>query len=461
MNLEIRSNGKKLRFIALDNEEKKWHACFNDHDLFIEQDDNGIYHLSYPSDIDLEEERENIDSFIIQIDKINEDNHLSRIDGIEESEEQTEEKQSEKNPYDPEKIRVETKSFSIAQAFDMMTNQDEEIDLSPDFQRNFVWSDNKRKSRLIESILLRIPLPVFYFSQLEDGKMQVIDGVQRLTVIKDFLSGKFKLSKLEYLEKFNGKYFPSQNRTKEEILEPKFVRRIQLTQLTINIIDPTTPGKVKYDIFKRVNSGGRHLNPQEIRNCMAIPEARKFIKKLAHSEEFKKATCNSVNDIRMAAQKLVMRFIGFYYLKIKEKRDLKYSSDIEDFLNKTLEIFNRSNISEKEVISKDFRYAMTNAHYLFKEHAFRKVLPANINQRRQLINKSLFTTWSVFLSQHAPSKIKNDFKKGALLDPLAKELSKKEDYYNAVSLGTNSKKKLDNAFKKTEEIFNQSKRVLS
>ena len=90
-----------------------------------------------------------------------------------------------------------------------MIVDDQEIDLSPDFQRNFVWLDNKRKSRLIESIMLRIPLPVFYFSQNDEGKMQVIDGVQRLTVIKQFLSGEFKLSKLEYLEKFNGKYYPS------------------------------------------------------------------------------------------------------------------------------------------------------------------------------------------------------------------------------------------------------------
>ncbi len=90
------------------------------------------------------------------------------------------------NPYDPKLIRVDTKTFSIGQIYTMINDGD--IDLSPDFQRGFVWTDITRKSRLIESLLLRIPLPVFYFAQDEEGLFQVVDGVQRLTVIKSFLN---------------------------------------------------------------------------------------------------------------------------------------------------------------------------------------------------------------------------------------------------------------------------------
>jgi uncharacterized protein with ParB-like and HNH nuclease domain len=75
----------------------------------------------------------------------------------------------------------------------------EDIDLTPDFQRNLVW-DDLRKSRLIESILLRIPLPIFYFAQDEDGRISVVDGLQRLSTIRDFMNNNFRLNNLEYLQ---------------------------------------------------------------------------------------------------------------------------------------------------------------------------------------------------------------------------------------------------------------------
>ena len=465
LHLKIKDTSKKLKFTPRDNEGNvggEWHAKFKDYNIII-KDDNGVYRFYHDPTTLREEDNDCIKFFVEQIDEINEQNQVSKIDGVEdtlEDEDELDEQGEEKNPYNPEEIRVDTKNFSIAQIFEMIT-VDNEIDLSPDFQRNFVWSDNKRKSRLIESILLRIPLPVFYFSQLDDGKMQVIDGVQRLTVLEEFLSGKFKLGKLEYLTKLNGKYYPSESRKnnkKEDILDAKFVRRIKQTQLTINIIDPGSPSKVKYDIFKRVNSGGKHLNSQEIRNCMAKPKARKFIRELAHSKYFKEATYNSVNDIRMAAQKLVMRFIGFHYLKVRKHNDFKYSSDIEDFLNKTLDVFNSSSSGEKDEIREGFENAMINAQYLFGDFAFRKILSIDSTHRRPLINKSLFTTWSVFLSKYSHANIKKDFSQNALAKPLAEELSKRKDYYDAVSLGTNSKNKLDCAFDMAKKIFETGKK---
>ena len=449
MDLQFRNKDDQLSFKK--QEENRWVAMFKgqktEYTLLIEQDDQEIFKLTTtPRTTDTEDEKD-ITFFLAQIDKLNEEKASSKRDGIEDScedESSQNQEEEERNPYDPEKIRVDTKNFSIVQIYSMMT-EDKEIDLSPDFQREFVWLDNKRKSRLIESIMLRIPLPVFYFSEEKNGVMQVVDGVQRLTVIKDFLSGKFKLSKLEYLDKMNGKYFPTADGTKKnsDILNPKFVRRIKQTQLSINIIDPESPSRVKFDIFKRINSGGKQLNPQEIRNCMAAPDARSFIKELAGSDEFKKATDNSVNDTRMAAQKLVMRFIGFYYLKRKEHDGLKYSSDIEDFLNNSLEILNKLSPNERDSCGKDFKSAMKNAYHLFGKYAFRKVLSTKNGGRRPLINKSLFTTWSVFLSAYSTEEVKERFPSpNSLLEPIANELAKKGVYYDATSLGTNSKKKI-------------------
>ena len=120
---------------------------------------------------------------------------INMEDGFDDADEEERNEDVKYNPYNPKLIRVDTKPFSIKQINEMI--EDEDIDLSPDFQRGFVWNDITRKSRLIESLLLRIPIPVFYFAQDGEGKFQVVDGVQRLTVISSFMKNEFRLKNLE------------------------------------------------------------------------------------------------------------------------------------------------------------------------------------------------------------------------------------------------------------------------
>jgi hypothetical protein len=222
--------------------------------------------------------------------------------------------EAEETPYDPEKIRVDTKQLSLRQVYDMMELED--IDLTPDFQRNLVW-DDLRKSRLIESILLRIPLPIFYFAQDEDGKMSVVDGLQRLSTIRKFMNNEFKLNNLEYLkEKCGGKYYSAKNKDNTDNGKPaihsKYFRWINMTQITVNVIDPSSPFKLKYDIFRRINTGGQPLNAQEIRNCLASRPLRAALREMASLPSFKEATGWSVKDVRMESQELALRFILSY-----------------------------------------------------------------------------------------------------------------------------------------------------
>src|SRR6266478_1180227 len=136
------------------------------------------------------------------------------------------------SPYDPKLIRVDPKVYSIRQVLDII--DDKELDLAPDFQRRRVWKPNQ-KCLLIESVLLRIPLPAFYFSADEDGLLQVVDGVQRLSTIHEFVRGaSFRLDHLEYLEELKGKTF-------KEIDGSIWSRRINNTQISANVIDPQTP----------------------------------------------------------------------------------------------------------------------------------------------------------------------------------------------------------------------------
>ncbi|HBM4598798.1 TPA: DUF262 domain-containing protein, partial [Listeria innocua] len=136
----------------------------------------------------------------IKMESMDEDEDEDEYDNID--------SRNEIKPYDPNLIRVDQKQFTIENSVSKIGNK--EIDLNPDFQRKFVWTDITRKSRLIESILLRIPLPVFYLSEDEDGVYHVLDGLQRLTVLNSYLNNEFRLKNLEYLEEeCGGRFFAS------------------------------------------------------------------------------------------------------------------------------------------------------------------------------------------------------------------------------------------------------------
>jgi len=374
------------------------------------------------------------------------------LTGIDEEDEESE-IDTELKPYDPELIRVDPKIMSISYIYEMISDKD--LDLSPDFQRNFVWTDITRKSRLIESILLRIPLPVFYLSQDEDGILHVVDGVQRLTVIRDFLDNKFKLQNLEYLTDCEGCFY---NKPNENCLQAKYVRRIKQTQLYNNIIDSTTPFNVKFEIFKRINTGGKPLKYQEIRNCAAKSQVRTLLSNLAESPEFVLATNNSVSSIRMEDHELIMRFIGFYYYKILSNVTNPYRGKTKNFLDITLEILNAETAEGLSKISIDFKNSMKNSHYLFGEYAFRKCKCQHLKPgaKRQLINKTLFTALSVLLSKYSYDKISENNPPRALLIPLAKELENNPSFYDAITIGTNDQKKTQHVFDIVEKIIDSN-----
>ena len=206
-------------------------------------------------------------------------------------------------PFDAEKIRVDQQMLSIKYMLELM--EQNLIELNPGYQRRRVWKDNKRKSLLIESLMLRIPIPAFYFYENEDGKYQVIDGQQRLTTIKEFVNGEFRLTGLEYLGS-------DYNKKKFEDLDTKYIQRIYRTQIAVNILDARSPKNVIYDIFRRVNTGGMNLNPQEMRNAICKQEVRDFLVKSTCNHNYLSATRGRVCDDRMDSQELVLRFYAFY-----------------------------------------------------------------------------------------------------------------------------------------------------
>ncbi len=380
-------------------------------------------------------------------------------EGINPFEEDDEEKAiSNFKPYDVRKIRIDTKTFPLRQIKDMIVDGD--LDLSPDFQRNFVW-EQKRQSQLIESVLLRIPLPVFYFSQDEDGTLHVVDGVQRLTSIYNFMSGKTKLSKLEYLSEVEGLYFPvkganGEARAADKVLDEKSVRIINQTQILVNIIDSESPSQVKYDVFRRINTGGRPLNHQEIRNCIASTSVRNLLNHMSQSEEFLEATQNKVPVTRMVPEELALRFITFRRFLSSEGGLDNYSLSMEATLNQTVDDLSVSRNLDMSCYLNDFRNAMKNAAYLFGKVAFRKI-DLNSAKRRggNVLNKALFLSWSLVLADFDHDKIRKRFHPDALVEPLRKRIAEDSHYSSSISNGTNDKINIKRAYETAQDIVRQ------
>jgi uncharacterized protein with ParB-like and HNH nuclease domain len=140
-----------------------------------------------------------------------------------------------------------------------------------------VW-DNKRASKLIESFLMDIPIPVVYLAKTDEGKYEVIDGVQRLTSVFNFFEGRLKLSGMEFFKDANKKGFKDLDRVRQSKLEDATIRTFELS--------PKTSKNLLFIIFERLNTGGIALNEMEIRNCIYRGPLNDLIKELARFPAF-------------------------------------------------------------------------------------------------------------------------------------------------------------------------------
>lgn len=344
-------------------------------------------------------------------------------------------------PFDPTLIRVEPKLMTMDLLIARMTQ--DEIDLIPDFQRrDDIWGE-AAQSRLIESILIRIPLPAFYMDATNEDRWLVVDGLQRLSTIKRFVIEKnLKLTGLEFLTHFNGKGYDD--------LPRNFQRRIAETQVTIYLIEKGTPPGVKFNIFKRINTGGAPLTAQEIRHALNQGPATKLLARLATSDDFKRATDGGVNPKRMDDRECVLRFLAFV---ITPYTEYPVKKDLDEFLSDKMAEINSMNDVEQQRLEQRFVRAMKAAHEIFGRDAFRKKYSAN--GRRYFINKALFEAWSVnldSLSDEDLAKIKS--RKSQVVDGFI-GLMLNRDFEAAVSSGTGDVRKVKERFGSIKNLLTE------
>ncbi|MGD1805730.1 DUF262 domain-containing protein [Dapis sp. BLCC M126] len=344
--------------------------------------------------------------------------------------------------YDPEEINIITRELTIEQ---LVRRIDEKsLDLAPDFHRHSdIWNDEV-KSRLIESIIIRIPLPAFYIDGTDEDNWTVVDGLQRISALKQFIiksDNNLRLTGLEYLGKeLDGKTYQE--------LPRKYQRRILETQVTVYLIAPGTPPKVKYNIFKRINTGIIPLTHQEMRHALHPGKALKLLAELAKSPEFTNVIQLGESRIkRMDDREFVLGALAVMLTSDSYKDYGKYGR--EDFLDNAMKKINYLCDSEIEILENKFKNAMILCQAIFGDQAFRKPK----KQGKLPVNKALFETWSFHISQlnsQQTQKLKNQTQE--LLDNFAKYVDKDKEFAKSIS---QAQYKIEYRFETIEKIIKE------
>ena len=273
------------------------------------------------------------------------------------------EKQNELEiPHEVRNLTTQAYDKSVSDVVRMIAEKD--LLLDPDYQRNYVW-DNKKASKLVESIILNVPIPVIYVSEEKDSSWSVIDGLQRLNSLKRFFDGKFKLTGLEILYELNRCDFKS--------LPSKASRMLKNGLLRIVMVTADSNDDIKYDIFMRLNTGSVHLNEQELRNCLYRGKLNVFLQEEAKKPEWLAMLGLETPHKRMVDRELLLRFLA---LSVNWDRGLKivtgYSGNMKSYLNAFMKKYqnDEGNLGYFKALCDE---TIEKVYEVYGENAFRRV----------------------------------------------------------------------------------------
>lgn len=289
----------------------------------------------------------------------------SEIDGLEIDEE--EDDTPLEIPSDRRRVKTDKQDVPVETIHTRV--QSGRLDLQPDFQRYFVWNRTKA-SRLIESILLDIPIPVIYVAEEPDHRSVVVDGQQRLTSICAFIDGtfpdgaEFRLSGLQVMSELNGKTFRDLDTSSQEF--------IYTTALRLIIIKMDSDPDVRFEVFERLNLGSVKLNDQELRNCIYRGNYNALLRDLAQNQHMLKIMGLKEPHYRMADRQLILRFFAMW-----RSTHLHYHAPMKGFLNREMQ--DHGNPSDKEIAEMRglFEKSIEMAFTVFGHSAFRRFRPGS------------------------------------------------------------------------------------
>lgn len=343
-------------------------------------------------------------------------------------------------PFDPNAIDVDISVVNLGSLLEQLEYN--EIDLQPEFQRESdVWSQVK-KSRLIESVLLGLPLPSFYFSEdPETNKLLVVDGLQRLCAFSDFcITKKLKLKGMQFLTRLEGWTYDKLDRTQ--------IRRIKSLKVTLNTLRKNTPQRVKLVIFQRVNTAGVPLTPQEMRNALYQKKATDLLKEMAKLDSFRKATGGKIPSKRMTDCDFANRFVAFYLYR-KE-----YDGNLDEFMGDALENINKMSQQEIDSIHDTFDRSMKICYKLLGNTAFKRPDPQKPNSFLKT-NKAIFEVLSVSIAQLSENEQEILVQRKARFQNEIYSLFMNEDFIKSITSGTAKIPQVEYRHTKVQQLIKQ------
>jgi hypothetical protein len=361
------------------------------------------------------------------------------------------------SPFNPKDIDITVETRSLDSIISRILHG--EIDMNTHFQRKGDLWANTIMSRLIESILIRFPLPAFYFDATDDDKWLIVDGLQRLSAVKKFVlntdpefvrrnysdedrkAGKHKplrLTGLEYLKEHDGKTYDE--------LPSNLRRRISDAQITTYLVKPGTPEEVVYSVFYRINTGGLMLNPQEIRHALnQNGNAPTYLEQFTDLPIFRDRV--KISDKRMQDRELALRYVGFRLYHYQN-----YKPPLVRFLNKVMKDLAKLPKGEFTLLKDEFKNALECSFDIFGDDAFSKSI---INEDyKTSLNRALFEAWTVILSELSAEQhdVLRSSKK--ILRKKFVELLQDVEFDKSISASTTGSMQVTLRFTKIRELVN-------
>ncbi|MDX1955566.1 MAG: DUF262 domain-containing protein, partial [Chitinophagaceae bacterium] len=317
------------------------------------------------------------------------------------------------------------------------------LNIQPEYQRQFVW-DKVKSSRLIESALLDIPLPVVYLSEEQDGKENVIDGQQRLTSFFSYINGKlpdgsdFKLSGLKVFRELNGKKFCELSEELQDKISYYKLRTIKFKKESDN--------DLQFEIFARLNTGSVPLNDQELRNCVFRGKFNNLLKELADDVDFRHILGLTVPDKRMKDRELVLRFASFHF-----NTYLNYKAPIKNFLNHTMEKYQDISNADEQNLRIAFKNTVQIIRTLLDKNAFKRFYRGDEKNKNgkwetQKFNVSLFDILMYSFAREDKNNVHQNLDRirEALIDLMTTD----QGFIDSIELSTSSVKAVTYRFDK-------------
>ena len=316
--------------------------------------------------------------------------------------------------------------------------------LQPDFQRHFVW-DAVKASRLVESALLDIPLPVIYLSEQKDGKEYVIDGQQRLTSFFSFISGKFlddgkdfKLKGLKVFKELNGNTFKEIGDDLQDKVSSCMLRTITFKK--------ESDTNLKFEIFERLNTGAVSLNDQELRNCIYRGPYNKLLIELSKDKDFTYLLNLKGPDKRMKDVELVLRFAAFYHATY-----LKYKPPVRAFLNSDMEQHQFIKDKEAEELAAAFKNTLAIIKSLLDKNAFKRFYKGTEKNRDgywepKKFNASLYDILMYTFARTDKNKVYQNL--DSIREALIHLMTSDQDFIDSIELSTSSVQAVTKRFDK-------------